>query len=300
MTAREWLESSEVLRIARSVAHRYGVRAEDLPDLAQEIRTAVWGAGLDTPLSAAWVFRTAEHKASDARREQARCLRVLEGRIDVRASGSADVELSALLSARWSTLPRECRAVFGLHLEGFSEREIARKLDMGRGTVRGIIGWTLRFLRRTSGAERMDDNPANGERRTANGERRTEYGERSTTLIREVLWGRSTSLQILARNRRYGPRSSGIVSGFLGTATCRSRRPRETFGLRCRYSHRVQRGSRRIPACLREATYAAFSSRAEPRDALRGSTRTTWRTTEGTSIGRRRRASYGASRRSFS
>ena len=61
----EWLESSYLPRVIARVAHEHGLREEDFSDLLQETRIALWKAGAKNRVTAAWLFRTASHKAVD-------------------------------------------------------------------------------------------------------------------------------------------------------------------------------------------------------------------------------------------
>src|SRR5712692_25614 len=74
-TTGEWLESPYLGRVAARVAHEYGLGPDDLADVLQELRIALWEQGLERRVSAAWVFRVASHKAVDLLRRTVRARR---------------------------------------------------------------------------------------------------------------------------------------------------------------------------------------------------------------------------------
>ncbi len=136
-TAREWLESARLKAIARYVASRKAVVPDDLPDLLQEIRIALWKAGLDRPVNAAWLFHTAEHKAIDiARQSLTRPVDILRRTPDP-ARETRDPELIHLVRARAASLPGSLRKFYDLRYEqGLSERVIAERMRVSRSSVR--------------------------------------------------------------------------------------------------------------------------------------------------------------------
>jgi RNA polymerase sigma factor (sigma-70 family) len=132
--AGDWLESSYLPYIARRVAYRCGVALDDLPDLLQEVRIALWKAGLEQPINSTWVFQTASHKAIDLKRRA-----VSRGRKP--ATGvlpeAADSELIHLLRARASGLSGALQIFYTFrYVEGLSEREIAKRMGISRSSVR--------------------------------------------------------------------------------------------------------------------------------------------------------------------
>ncbi len=74
-TRDEWLESPYLGRVAARVAHEYGLGTDDLPDLLQELRIALWKQGLEQRVGAAWVVRVTRHKAVDLLRQRMRTRR---------------------------------------------------------------------------------------------------------------------------------------------------------------------------------------------------------------------------------
>jgi RNA polymerase sigma factor (sigma-70 family) len=140
--ARDWLQSRGLVRIACAVARRMRLPAAEIDDLVQELRIRLWRTGPDASISAAWVFKTAEHRVIDFRRRQAR----LAALTPPPTRDPIDAELLGLLRARVSALPAELRQVCQLRLSGLSERDIARTLQVSRGRVRRINEWCERFL----------------------------------------------------------------------------------------------------------------------------------------------------------
>ncbi|HTR02907.1 MAG TPA: hypothetical protein VMN82_06895, partial [Thermoanaerobaculia bacterium] len=117
----------------------------DLLEVLQELRIRIWKVGLDTKLSASWIFRTAESCARDVRRRNRRWQRPIA---PVNAK-HASPEISHLFAASVSGLPEDHQQYLELYLAGYSEREIATKLRMGRKSVRTRAAWTRRFLVRS-------------------------------------------------------------------------------------------------------------------------------------------------------
>ena len=156
-SAGEWLESSDTSRVIRRVARRYGLTGDDLPDLLQETRIALWKAGLETNVTAGWVFRIACHKAVDSVRSGIR-RRARESRTCVISSAAQlpDAELEHLLHARVGELPARLRRFYELrYRQGLSQREVAQCLGVCRASVRWLDRCCLRCIggRGRSGAE---------------------------------------------------------------------------------------------------------------------------------------------------
>lgn len=134
-TAREWLESPRLDSIARYVASRKALAPDDLPDLLQEIRIALWRAGMDRPVNATWIFHTAEHKAIDIWKQS----HAVDGdpRTPDPAGTGGDPELVHLVRARAASLRGSLREFCDLRYEqGLSERLIAERLNVSRSSVR--------------------------------------------------------------------------------------------------------------------------------------------------------------------
>jgi DNA-directed RNA polymerase specialized sigma24 family protein len=108
-----------------------------LPDLLQEIRIALWKAGMDRPVNAAWIFHTAEHKAIDIGRQSwTRPVNPYPGTPDP-ARETRDPELVHLVRARAASLPGSLRRFYDLRYEqGLSERVIAERMRVSRSSVR--------------------------------------------------------------------------------------------------------------------------------------------------------------------
>jgi RNA polymerase sigma factor (sigma-70 family) len=135
-TGREWLESARLPSVARRVASGHGLSTDELPDLLQEIRIALWQAGMDHPINATWVFRTASHKAIDLRRERLTHLDARALTEDL-AQESLDPELVNLLRARAACLSRSLREFYELRYEvGLSQRVVGKRMGLCRSSVR--------------------------------------------------------------------------------------------------------------------------------------------------------------------
>lgn len=140
LKASEWIVSSRLGGIGRRVAFQYGLAAEDVPDLLQELRLALWKAGSDLPVNPTWVFHTASHKAADIRRQQRLRPEVAPGLKNDSWEGSyGGSELPHLLKARAARLPERLRRFYLLRYEeGFSQRELAKRLRLTRGSIRWL------------------------------------------------------------------------------------------------------------------------------------------------------------------
>ena len=144
-TGSGWLESPYLGRVAARVARQHGLHEDDLPELLQELRIAVWQAGDRAPVSAAWIFGVASHKAVDMVRVKTRAHRNGQDLAALSSPGGRDLELDHLLHARVDSLPERLRQFYDLHYaQGLSEREIARSLGVCRASVR----WMDRCCRR--------------------------------------------------------------------------------------------------------------------------------------------------------
>lgn len=135
LSAEAWLDSGALTRIGRRVALRYGLTAAESEDLIQELMISVWRAGPDRLLNASWVFRAAEHRATDIKRANRRQPEIqrVDGSCD---PDTGDPELIALLRAYVAGLSRRERRFCSLFLSGLSEREMARRLHLTRAAVR--------------------------------------------------------------------------------------------------------------------------------------------------------------------
>jgi RNA polymerase sigma factor (sigma-70 family) len=144
-TTAEWLESPYLLEVTEQAATKYHLPDECLPDLVQELRIALWQAGLEVRVGPAWVRRVALNKAVDVVRVRRRSRSHDLSLSAVLSKGEPKGELEHLLHAKAATLPARPLEVFNLHYQqGFSEREIARELGICRASVR----WLDRRCRR--------------------------------------------------------------------------------------------------------------------------------------------------------
>jgi DNA-directed RNA polymerase specialized sigma24 family protein len=138
-TTAEWLESPFLEQAAAQAARHYGLEDASLPDLVQEVRIALWEAGLDVHVGAAWVHCVARNKAVDLVRVRLRSRAHDQALAAVLARAGPNLELEHLLRAKAGTLPSKLLEVFDLHYQqGFSEREIARRLGICRASVRWL------------------------------------------------------------------------------------------------------------------------------------------------------------------
>jgi DNA-directed RNA polymerase specialized sigma24 family protein len=136
-TTAEWLESPFLEQAAAQAARQYGLADDSLPDLVQEVRIALWEAGLDVHVGAACVRCVARNKAVDLVRVRLRSRAHDKALAAVLARAGPNLELEHLLRAKASTLPSKLLEIFNLHYrQGFSEREIARRLGISRASVR--------------------------------------------------------------------------------------------------------------------------------------------------------------------
>ena len=141
-----WIDSPALVGLVTRVAARYGIAADDLPDLVQETRIALWEVGSDGPPSAALTLCVATNKAVDLVRSMVR-RRARDRAAALSAPGvPGDAELRHLLNARVDELPRRLHDFYELRYhQGLSEREIARSLGLCRASVR----WLDRRCRRS-------------------------------------------------------------------------------------------------------------------------------------------------------
>jgi RNA polymerase sigma factor (sigma-70 family) len=149
-TTAEWLESPYLAHVAGRVLYEHDLVRDDLEDLIQELRIALWEAGPEVRVSARWLFQVANHKAVDLFRKRVRRRRRDRVFIDGRENAAQDPELDYLLHARVARFSPSLRRFYDLrYLQGLSEREIARSLGLCRGSVR----WLDRCCRRELAGE---------------------------------------------------------------------------------------------------------------------------------------------------
>jgi DNA-directed RNA polymerase specialized sigma24 family protein len=145
-TVVEWLDSPYLQRVASRVAYEYGLPSQEVSDLFQELRLALWLAGPATTVNVTWVFRTAYHKASDA---AARLRRATRQTTPVASGGTrGDPDISHLLHSRASRLPDKLRAFYALrYREGLSQREIAARMHLCRSSVRWLDAQCTKLMK---------------------------------------------------------------------------------------------------------------------------------------------------------
>jgi len=138
-TRDEWLESPYLGRVAARVAHEYGLGTDDVPDLLQELRIALWKQGLEQRVGAAWVVRVIRHKAVDLLRQRMRSRRRDGVFTTIAARPWHNLEIDHLLHAKAASLPPKLKAFYALHYQqGLSEREIGRRMGVCRSSVRWL------------------------------------------------------------------------------------------------------------------------------------------------------------------
>ncbi|MEP6767566.1 MAG: sigma-70 family RNA polymerase sigma factor [Acidobacteriota bacterium] len=137
--AADWIQSSYLAGVAARVARSKGLTPEDVPDLLQEVRIALWRAGPETRIGPAWLFHVANHKAIDFLRRRVRTREIEREFMTAADQRGGDSELGHLLHAQASRLPAPLSEFYELHYgQGFSEREIAARLGMCRQSVRWL------------------------------------------------------------------------------------------------------------------------------------------------------------------
>jgi DNA-directed RNA polymerase specialized sigma24 family protein len=148
-SVQEWLESPYLLRAVCRVAYEHGIPRQDVPDLFQDVRLALWAAGPSKTVNATWVFHTANHKAIDALARLRRMSSWTMGGLGTGISPNApDPSLARLLKSRVDRLPQRLRRFYCLrYREGLSQREVARQLGVCRGSARWMEVRCLSFLK---------------------------------------------------------------------------------------------------------------------------------------------------------
>jgi RNA polymerase sigma factor (sigma-70 family) len=147
VSSAEWLDPPRLGHVAARVAYQRGLGRDDLSDLIQEIRIALWEAGPTVRVPEAWLHQVARHKAIDIirqrgrRRQRDREARYSRGQ----PTTDAKAELDHLLHVSVAGLPARLRRFYTLRYEnGYTQREIAASLGVCRATVR----WLDRCCRR--------------------------------------------------------------------------------------------------------------------------------------------------------
>lgn len=125
-------------RVVASIAYRRHVRPDDLADLQQEVRLAIWKAGRDRQVNATWIFKVVASRVLDHLRHEARTKRArITGSQHQSSNPADDAELSHLLRARLSTLSNDLQRYYYLRYRcGMTEREVGLKTGNTRSTVR--------------------------------------------------------------------------------------------------------------------------------------------------------------------
>jgi RNA polymerase sigma factor (sigma-70 family) len=148
LPVREWLTSPYLQRLARRIAYQYRVPSEDVPDLVQELRLALWKAGSESRVNVRWIAQTASHKAIDFLRRKIRDPEPMPEGLDPPNSGVGSAELICLLHSRVARLPARLQRFYRLrYLQGFSQREISTKQGICRASVRWLESECVKRLR---------------------------------------------------------------------------------------------------------------------------------------------------------
>lgn len=161
LTVREWLESPYLARLAKRVGVHYALKSEDVLDLLQEVRLALWRAGPDLQVNVSWIFKTAEHKAADywrkLRQEGERTSDAWDSPEPQPVDGA---EMLHLLRAKAAILPSALRRFYTLRYEeGRSEREIAVRLGLCRSSIRWMDEKCRRSFHGPDGASPQRPSP---------------------------------------------------------------------------------------------------------------------------------------------
>jgi RNA polymerase sigma factor (sigma-70 family) len=162
-----WLVGPELARLTYVVAAYYRLNAQDAEDVLQEVRIALWQAGLELRVCRAWIVGTAAHKAIDLLRRT--ISRSGNEKACARAADPHEkaLELEYLLHSRVAGLSEPLRDLYELHYaQGLTEREIAVVLEVSRGSVRWLDSRCRRALTEpeiTPGSRAHRRDPPRGE-----------------------------------------------------------------------------------------------------------------------------------------
>jgi len=129
------------------VARRHSLSPNDLPDLLQEIRIALWEAGIDRAINVSWVFHTANHKVVDLERQNHSSNAEPDGNRTVSCQGQ-DPELLHLLRACAGGLPAPLDKFYELRYEqGLSQRATAARMGLDRSSIQRMDRHCRRFMK---------------------------------------------------------------------------------------------------------------------------------------------------------
>ncbi len=125
-------------------------------DIAQEVFTAMWIRGTETPIDnlPAWLYTVTKNQVYKLYRNQERFTPIadliveLESYGDLADAGILEKELRRAHNALIASLPDQQRIIFKMrYQEELSPNEIAAKLSLTPKTVRNHLGRALRKLR---------------------------------------------------------------------------------------------------------------------------------------------------------
>jgi len=138
VSAETWMTAPMLPALVARSASLYHVNEEDVEDLLQETRIALWEAGQEL-VGAAWVARVANHKAVDLVRRRVRARAHLRAYAALSEGRGPEPEVGLLLHARVAELPARLRDFYELrYVQGWSERELATRLGLCRASIRWL------------------------------------------------------------------------------------------------------------------------------------------------------------------
>lgn len=108
--AGHWLESAYLARVTARAGHHYGLGAEDISDLLQEVHIALWQKGLATKVGPPWIRKVARNKAVDFLRRRLRARAHDQAFATIMIPARHDNELDRLLHARAEPYLLACEA----------------------------------------------------------------------------------------------------------------------------------------------------------------------------------------------
>ena len=125
--------------MAARVGKRYGFTPEEIAELAQELRIALWQHGLDTRVHASCFFRVAINKAIDQVRGRRRAREHIGTFARIPSKAESEPELEPLLRVRVAALSPRLRTFYEFrYVLGMSEREISAATGFCRASVRQL------------------------------------------------------------------------------------------------------------------------------------------------------------------
>lgn len=134
-----WLRSPRLPSLVLRAAMRCGSHPDEIQDVLQEVRLALWALDPAVTVNTTWIIRTAVHKALDHKRTKARAHAREAAYVRLHSPTLNDPDLPWLLHAGAEHLPPDLHRYYRLRYEeGRSEREIAAILGLCRASVRWL------------------------------------------------------------------------------------------------------------------------------------------------------------------